>query len=97
MQIGAIRQLYHLHGQAPAGASRHANTLSHLQAVCTPEFFLFDPDFKLQYHGQFDSARPSNGVPVTGQHPLPPIIHPPLALFAVIIAASISRGGSHSF
>ena len=36
------------------------------QAMCTPEFFLFDKDLKLQYHGQFDSARPSNGKPVTG-------------------------------
>ena len=30
-----------------------------LNAACTPEFLLFDKDLKLQYHGQFDSSRPS--------------------------------------
>ncbi len=36
------------------------------KAVCTPEFFLLDSDFKLYYHGQFDDSRPGNDVPVTG-------------------------------
>ena len=36
-------------------------------AACTPDFFLFDADRKLAYRGQFDSSRPGNGVPVTGQ------------------------------
>jgi peroxiredoxin len=36
-------------------------------AACTPDFFLFDADRRLAYRGQFDSARPSNGVPVTGE------------------------------
>lgn len=36
-------------------------------ATCTPDFFLFDSDFKLVYRGQFDSSRPGNGVPVTGK------------------------------
>jgi peroxiredoxin len=36
-------------------------------AACTPDFFLFDANFKLVYRGQFDSSRPGNGVPVTGQ------------------------------
>lgn len=35
-------------------------------AACTPDFFLFDQDRKLAYHGQYDAARPSNDVPVTG-------------------------------
>jgi peroxiredoxin len=35
-------------------------------AVCTPDFFLFDRDRKLVYHGQFDSSRPRNDVAVTG-------------------------------
>ncbi|TCR71780.1 thioredoxin family protein [Rhizobium sp. BK376] len=35
-------------------------------AACTPDFFLFDADVKLAYHGQFDDARPGNGKPVTG-------------------------------
>ena len=36
-------------------------------AACTPDFFLFDKDFKLVYRGQYDSSRPGNGVPVTGE------------------------------
>lgn len=35
-------------------------------AACTPDFFLFDADRRLAYHGQFDDARPGNGKPVTG-------------------------------
>lgn len=36
-------------------------------AACTPDIYLFDKDLKLVYRGQFDSSRPSNNVPVTGQ------------------------------
>lgn len=36
-------------------------------AVATPDFFLFNKDRKLVYRGQFDDARPSNKVPVTGK------------------------------
>lgn len=35
-------------------------------AACTPDFFLFDADRRLAYHGQFDEARPGNGKAVTG-------------------------------
>jgi peroxiredoxin len=35
-------------------------------AACTPDFFVFDAAGKLAYRGQFDAARPSNSVPVTG-------------------------------
>lgn len=35
-------------------------------AVCTPDFFLFDGNLELVYRGQFDSSRPSNGVPASG-------------------------------
>jgi peroxiredoxin len=35
-------------------------------AMCTPDFFLFDGDRRLVYRGQFDSARPGNEIPVTG-------------------------------
>lgn len=38
-------------------------------AACTPEFYVFDADRKLFYHGQFDSSRPSKyggDTPVTG-------------------------------
>ena len=36
-------------------------------AACTPDFFLFDHDHRLAYRGQFDEARPSNEVEVTGE------------------------------
>jgi peroxiredoxin len=35
-------------------------------AVCTPDFYLYDADRKLVYHGQFDDTRPSSGRPATG-------------------------------
>jgi peroxiredoxin len=36
------------------------------RAACTPDFFLFDRDQRLVYRGQFDSSRPDNGKPITG-------------------------------
>ena len=35
-------------------------------AACTPDLFLYGPERRLAYHGQFDDARPGNGKPVTG-------------------------------
>ena len=35
-------------------------------AACTPDFFLFDPERRLVYRGQFDGSRPGNDVAVTG-------------------------------
>jgi peroxiredoxin len=35
-------------------------------AVCTPDFFLFDNQDKLAYHGQLDDSRPGNGIPLSG-------------------------------
>jgi peroxiredoxin len=35
-------------------------------AACTPDPYLFDANFKLVYHGQYDASRPGNGIPVTG-------------------------------
>lgn len=36
-------------------------------AACTPDFFLFDNNLKLQYRGQLDDSRPNNGIPVSGK------------------------------
>ncbi|MCP1674703.1 peroxiredoxin [Natronocella acetinitrilica] len=36
------------------------------QAVCTPDFFLFDQDRCLVYRGRFDGSRPGSQTPVTG-------------------------------
>lgn len=60
-----------------AAAAEHGFTFPYLydedqtaakayRAACTPDFFLFDEALKLVYRGQFDGARPGNGVPVTG-------------------------------
>ncbi len=37
------------------------------QAACTPDFYLFDQEFKLVYRGQLDDSRPSLDIPVTGK------------------------------
>ena len=37
------------------------------RAACTPEFYLFDQDHRLAYHGQLDDSRPGNNKPVTGR------------------------------
>lgn len=36
------------------------------RAACTPDLFVFDGERRLAYRGQFDGARPSNDVAVTG-------------------------------
>ena len=36
------------------------------QATCTPEFFVYDEELRLVYHGQYDDSRPDNAKPVTG-------------------------------
>lgn len=33
----------------------------------TPDFFVFDREGKLAYHGQMDDSRPENNLPVTGK------------------------------
>ena len=37
------------------------------RAACTPDFFLYGPDRRLVYRGQFDDSRPGNDVAVTGR------------------------------
>ena len=37
------------------------------RAACTPDFFLYDEERKLVYRGQYDSSRPKNSIPVTGE------------------------------
>lgn len=36
-------------------------------AVCTPEFYLFDENLALVYRGQFDDSRPGNKIDVSGE------------------------------
>lgn len=35
-------------------------------AACTPDFYIFDAALKSVYHGQLDSSRPGNHIPVSG-------------------------------
>ena len=35
-------------------------------AVCTPDFYVFDRQRKLVYHGQLDNSRRGSSIPVTG-------------------------------
>lgn len=37
------------------------------RAACTPDFYLFDRNRQLAYHGQLDDSRPGNNKPVTGR------------------------------
>ena len=37
------------------------------RAACTPDFFLYDNERSLVYRGQYDSSRPKNSIPVTGE------------------------------
>ena len=39
----------------------------YFQALCTPEFFLYDKNNKLFYHGRYDKSRPNNDIKVTGK------------------------------
>jgi thiol-disulfide isomerase/thioredoxin len=36
-------------------------------AACTPDFFIYDKNLELVYHGQLDDSRPGNEIPVTGK------------------------------
>ena len=36
-------------------------------AVCTPDFFIYDADMTLVYRGQLDDSRPSNHIPADGK------------------------------
>ena len=35
---------------------------------CTPDFYIFNAEDELVYHGQLDDARPSNGLAVNGRN-----------------------------
>lgn len=52
-------------------------------AACTPDFYVFDADLKLQYRGRLDDARPGTGKPLTGSDLR-------AALDAVLSGASVS-------
>jgi len=44
----------------------HQTTAHDYHAACTPDFFLFDGELRLQYAGQFDASRPGSSKPIDG-------------------------------
>ena len=36
------------------------------ETICTPDFYVFDHQQQLRYHGRFDDSRPNGRTPVTG-------------------------------
>ena len=40
-------------------------------AQCTPDFFLYDSNRRLFYHGRLDDSTPRNGIAVTGREMRP--------------------------
>jgi peroxiredoxin len=58
IQCGFPFPLLHDESQAVAKA---------YDAQCTPDFFLYDSDRRLFYHGRLDESTPGNGLPVTGR------------------------------
>lgn len=43
------------------------NTARAYDALCTPDFFLFDAQRRLAYRGRLDESTPGNKLPVTGR------------------------------
>lgn len=43
------------------------DTAKAYMATCTPDFYLFDNELKLVYHGQLDGSRPSNNTETNGE------------------------------
>jgi len=43
-------------------------TAKNYDAVCTPDFFVYDQTHKLRYRGQMDGSRPGNDIAVTGEN-----------------------------
>ena len=37
------------------------------KAACTPDFYVFNDQLKLEYRGQLDDSRPKNGIPLSGR------------------------------
>jgi peroxiredoxin len=42
------------------------DTARAFHAACTPEFFVFDGDRRLFYHGRMDASTPGNNIPCSG-------------------------------
>jgi peroxiredoxin len=60
-------QVSRAHFNFPYGFDATQEVAKSYTAACTPDFFLFDSQFKLVYRGQLDDSRPGNDLPVDGK------------------------------
>lgn len=63
MKIEAAQQGYHF----PYLYDADQRVATAYRAACTPDFYVFDADFKLVYRGQMDDTRPKQGTVPTGR------------------------------
>ena len=63
MKIEAAQQGYHF----PYLYDVDQRVATAYRAACTPDFYVFDADFKLVYRGQMDDTRPKQGTVPTGR------------------------------
>ena len=63
MKIEAAQQGYHF----PYLYDANQRVATAYRAACTPDFYIFDADFKLVYRGQMDDTRPKQGTVPTGR------------------------------
>lgn len=60
-------QVRRAHFTFPYAVDESQQAARAFQANCTPEFFVYDRELRLVYHGQYDSSRPDNDFEVTGE------------------------------
>jgi peroxiredoxin len=60
-------QVKRAHFTFPYAIDESQQAAKAFQASCTPEFFVYDRELRLVYHGQYDGSRPDNDVEVTGE------------------------------
>ncbi len=63
MKVEAAQQGYHF----PYLYDADQRVATAYRAACTPDFYVFDADFKLVYRGQMDDTRPKQGTVPTGK------------------------------
>lgn len=64
--VGMREQATRANWRFPYLVDESQSVARELQAVCTPDFFLFDKDGHLAYRGAFDGSSPGNDTAVTG-------------------------------
>ncbi len=65
---GMREQALELDFRFPYCYDRYQDTAKDFNAVCTPEFYVFDDKRELVYRGQLDESRRHTTIPVTGEY-----------------------------